>query len=577
MMRRISSWMLALVLLLTVIPTGAGGIRVFAAAPKLIAFTFDDGPSIYTAGLLDGLKERGASATFFMTGVNGSSGIVNQSQVLERMVNEGHQLANHTYSHIVPFNAQSAATISSQVSRVEELLFQSMGGSYTDMVRTPGGAVGGSVKSAVAAPIITWNVDTLDWKYRDAATVCGNILSTARDGAIVLLHDLYSTSVQGALRAMDTLKAQGYEFVTVAELLRRRGITPESGKVYSGAPDRGINLPPYSAPSVSSSPGTAGVQVFFTSPDGLPLYYTTDGTLPNLGSSRYTGPITITADTTFTVAGIDQYGTRTRPVTQKVAGMPRAAAPRIFYENGLLTLSASSQGTRIFYTTDGSQPSAASTLYTGSFAPAVTTKCVAAGDGFLDSPVVTCTLTPGGSLFTDVGAEQWYYDGVGQAVDQGWMAGTGSYTFAPNAPMTRGMLAVVLYSLEGRPVPAGGAAFSDVPEGAWYGKAVQWASQTGVAAGRGDGTFGPQNAVTRQELAQMLYNYAGYKDGDLTAQGDLSAFPDGDAVAGWAETAMVWASGSGLINGHKDTGLLDPGGAATRAQTAAILKKLAEL
>ena len=569
--------MLALVLLLTVIPTGAGGIRVFAAAPKLIAFTFDDGPSIYTAGLLDGLKERGASATFFMTGVNGSSGIVNQSQVLERMVNEGHQLANHTYSHIVPFNAQSAATISSQVSRVEELLFQSMGGSYTDMVRTPGGAVGGSVKSAVAAPIITWNVDTLDWKYRDAATVCGNILSTARDGAIVLLHDLYSTSVQGALRAMDTLKAQGYEFVTVAELLRRRGITPESGKVYSGAPDRGINLPPYSAPSVSASPGTAGVQVSFTSPDGLPLYYTTDGTLPNLGSSRYTGPITITEDTTFTVAGIDQYGTRTRPVTQKVAGMPRAAAPRIFYENGLLTLSAASQGTRIFYTTDGSQPSAASTLYTGSFAPAVTTKCVAAGDGFLDSPVVTCTLTPGGSLFTDVGAEQWYYDSVGQAVDQGWMAGTGSYTFAPNAPMTRGMLAVVLYSLEGRPVPAGGAAFSDVPEGAWYGKAVQWASQTGVAAGRGDGTFGPQNAVTRQELAQMLYNYAGYKDGDLTAQGDLSAFPDGDAVAGWAETAMVWASGSGLINGHKDTGLLDPGGAATRAQTAAILKKLAEL
>lgn len=91
MMRRISSWMLALVLLLTVIPTGAGGICVFAAAPKLIAFTFDDGPSIYTAGLLDGLKERGASATFFMTGVNGSSGIVNQSQVLDRMVNEGHQ------------------------------------------------------------------------------------------------------------------------------------------------------------------------------------------------------------------------------------------------------------------------------------------------------------------------------------------------------------------------------------------------------------------------------------------------------------------------------------------------------
>ena len=114
---------LALAMLLGCVPAGAAGAAAAAGSTKLIAFTFDDGPSPYTAGLLDGLRARGASATFFMTGVNGSSGIVNQGAVLTRMRDEGHQLANHTYSHIVPFNTQSAATISSQVGQVEQLLF----------------------------------------------------------------------------------------------------------------------------------------------------------------------------------------------------------------------------------------------------------------------------------------------------------------------------------------------------------------------------------------------------------------------------------------------------------------------
>ena len=217
MKRKCYALVLALALLFSTVSTGFFGMEGAAAEPKLLAFTFDDGPSYNTPALLDGLKERGAAVTFFMTGVNGSSGIANQESLLDRMRDEGHQLANHTYSHIMPFDTQSAATISSQVGRVEELLFQHMGGSYTDMVRTPGGATGGLVKSTVPAPIITWSVDTLDWKYHNANTVYNNILSDAYDGAIVLLHDLYSTSVQGVLRAMDTLKSQGYEFVTVSE------------------------------------------------------------------------------------------------------------------------------------------------------------------------------------------------------------------------------------------------------------------------------------------------------------------------------------------------------------------------
>lgn len=183
MKRKCYALVLALALLFTTVSTGFFGMEGAAAEPKLLAFTFDDGPSYNTPALLDGLKERGAAVTFFMTGVNGSSGIANQESLLDRMRDEGHQLANHTYSHIMPFDTQSAATISSQVGRVEELLFQHMGGSYTDMVRTPGGATGGLVKSTVPAPIITWSVDTLDWKYHNANTVYNNILSDAYDGA----------------------------------------------------------------------------------------------------------------------------------------------------------------------------------------------------------------------------------------------------------------------------------------------------------------------------------------------------------------------------------------------------------
>lgn len=577
--KRIYAFVLALALLLTAVPAGAAGGEAVAATTgsRLIAFIFDDGPSPYTAGLLDGLKARGAHATFFMTGVNGGSGIVNQSAVLTRMRDEGHQLANHTYSHIVPFNTQSASTISSQVSRVEQLLFQYMGGSYTDMVRTPGGALGTTVQNNVPAPIINWSVDTLDWKYRNADTVYNNIISGARDGAIVLLHDLYPTSIQGALRAIDTLQAQGYEFVTVAELLRRRGITPVNGRSYTSAPPAGVNLPAYSAPVISSSTGTSGVQVTFSSANaGVPLYYTTNGTLPHLGSTRYTGPITITQDTTFTVAGIDQYGTRTPVTVQTVAGMPRAAAPAVSYENGLLTLTTSTPGAQIYYTTDGSQPTAAGTRYTGGFVPATTTKCIAARDGYLDSPVVTCTLTAYGRLFTDVAADAWYYAAVGEAVERGLMNGTDAYAFSPDAAMSRAMMATVLYSMAGRPAVSGSAPFSDVSDSAWYADAVQWAGGAGIVNGMGNGTFAPDAAVTREQMAVFLYRYAQAPGQDVTVDGDpLAGFADADTVSAYAVDAMRWAVGAGLITGT-DSLTLSPRSGATRAQTAAILTRFAE-
>ena len=173
--------------------------------------------------------------------------------------------------------------------------------------------------------------------------------------------------------------------------------------------------------------------------------------------------------------------------------------------------------------------------------------------------------------FTDLGENQWYEAAVRYAYTHDIMEGMSATKFSPNISLTRAQAVQVLYNLEGQPTVSGNAAFPDLVE-EWYKPAIAWAEQTGVVDGYEDGTFRPENAVTRQEFAQMMYNYAKYKGCDLTAEGDLSQFPDGDSVQPWAETAMSWANGNALINGHDD-GTLKPGGTTTRAQAASILMR----
>ena len=177
--------------------------------------------------------------------------------------------------------------------------------------------------------------------------------------------------------------------------------------------------------------------------------------------------------------------------------------------------------------------------------------------------------------FTDVTSGAWYEQAVRYAYLNGIMAGTSGTAFQPNGTLSRAMAVQILYNLEGQPDISEenlGYPYSDVDAQAWYGNAVYWARITGVATGYGDGTFHPTDSITRQEFAQVLYNYAQYKGYDLTVQGDLSQFPDSGKIAGWAKTAMSWANGNGLINGH-DNGLIDPTGTATRAQAASILTR----
>ena len=171
--------------------------------------------------------------------------------------------------------------------------------------------------------------------------------------------------------------------------------------------------------------------------------------------------------------------------------------------------------------------------------------------------------------FTDVADGDWFQAAVEYVYRQGIMTGTSATTFEPNTTLSRAMVAQILYNLEGQPTVTGESTFTD-SNTHWAAKAIAWAQKTGVVSGYGNNTFRPNQAVTREELAQMLYNYAEYKQYDLTASGDLIAFPDGNNVQGWAKTAMSWANGNQLINGFEDD-TLRPGGDSTRAQAASIL------
>ena len=184
---------------------------------------------------------------------------------------------------------------------------------------------------------------------------------------------------------------------------------------------------------------------------------------------------------------------------------------------------------------------------------------------------VEASFAPAPLPFEDVAPGAWYEEAVRHAYFHNIMEGTSDTTFVPNKSLTRAEAVQVLYNLEGQPTVSESATFPDLVY-EWYKPAIAWAEQTGVVDGYEDGTFRPDEPVNRMEFAQMLYNYAQYKGYDLTATGDLSAFPDGNQVQEWALPAMTWANGNELINGHDD-GTLEPGGTTTRAQAASILMR----
>ena len=221
-----------LTLLLTLLPgrdaaRPAAGPAELPAESRFVALTFDDGPRRdTTARLLDGLRERGASATFFLVGER----LAGNEDLVLRMQAEGHQVGTHTWSHIRLDGTAPAAQlrdIQAAQNAVCKLL-------DTDScwLRPPYGLIDPAVRTGVTVPMVHWSVDPRDWESRDTAMVVRSVLKDVQPGDIILLHDIYPSSVEAALQIVDALEAEGYWFVTVEELLELNGIQPKAGAMY---------------------------------------------------------------------------------------------------------------------------------------------------------------------------------------------------------------------------------------------------------------------------------------------------------------------------------------------------------
>lgn len=177
--------------------------------------------------------------------------------------------------------------------------------------------------------------------------------------------------------------------------------------------------------------------------------------------------------------------------------------------------------------------------------------------------------------FTDVAEGTWYYDAVAYAYANGLMSGTSSTTFAPDVTTSRGMIAAILWRMADSPVVNYLMDYDDVAEGSWYAEAIRWATSAGVVGGYGNGTFGPNDPITREQMAVMLYRYAQHMGYDVTARADLTGYIDADQISGYAAEALAWANVEGIVNGTSDT-TLAPKGSATRAQAAVMLMRFCQ-
>lgn len=180
-----------------------------------------------------------------------------------------------------------------------------------------------------------------------------------------------------------------------------------------------------------------------------------------------------------------------------------------------------------------------------------------------------------GLPFGDVKTADWFYNDVKYVYEKGMMAGTAADVFAPNATTTRAMIVTILYRLEGSPAVTGTSAFVDVPAGQWYTDAVNWAAANQIVKGTSATTFAPNDSITREQMAAILYRYAQYKGYDVTKKADLSGYSDNSQVSAYAKDALAWANAAKLINGVTNT-TLAPQGNATRAQVSAILHRFCD-
>ncbi len=375
----------------------------------------------------------------------------------------------------------------------------------------------------------------------------------------------------------------------------------EDGNEYK--PDDSGNYNPYVAtPVIDPNGGTfTGSQsvTITTTTDGATIYYTTDGSAPSAANgTAYTGAITISDSTTIkaiAVKGEVVSGVAETTFTKRTY-YPPIIVPT-YYDiivnpsaNGDVDASRKSatSGTTITLTVDPDNGYKLNTLtVTDTYGNAVIVTAKANGTYTFRMPsrdvYVTATFTKEADTpvippvhicpskeFSDVDTNQWYHEAIDFVLANGYMNGMGNGQFQPGTALNRAMIVQVLYNMENRPDYNKVSSFEDVKSGDWYYDAINWAAENKIVNGYSDTAFGPNDPITREQMAAILYRYADYKDIDVTARGSLSIFTDGNKTSSWALDEVRWAVKVGLISG-KGNGVLDPTGTANRAEVAQIL------
>lgn len=536
---------------------------------KLIALTFDDGPSGYTQQLLDGLKERGAKVTFFLPGQCAEA----YPETVRREYREGHQIAQHTYSH-AQLSAKTDEQIKWELNKTDGILNGILGKEFKYALRPPYGDNNARVLAAINRPAFNWSIDPVDWRDRDSDTVCNRIVNNAFDGAIILVHDIHRTTIPGALRAIDRLQAQGYEFVTIKELFRRRGVKTNDGCLYVSCKPNGTDLGPVVEPTLVEKTVYGGKQITLTAQDDAEIYYSTDGSEPAENGIRYTAPfVAAPGQTVKYCAAYDLNGSRSDTVSRKIEGEP-AKEPTLKAEDGMFVFENPNTDTDVFYTTDGSVPTAQSMKYTAPFASynGQISYCVM-GMGIGTAPK-SYFVSENGNLFLDVQPKDWFFPEIDFAAANGLLNGTAPHVYEPNSGLTRAMFVTMLYRMyDGKNFTEEicELAFSDVKQDSWYKDSVYWAAHNGIVNGYEDGTFRPEAKITREEMCAILDRVL-VAIGKEIEKAELS-FADTAQIGAWAQDSVARLVKTEIIRGQGNN-LFAPKSTATRAEAAAVLHRL---
>ena len=203
--------------------------RKIDKSKKMIALTFDDGPNYNTSKIIDVLNKYDIKATFFVLG----SRAINNKDILKKMVDSGMEIGNHTYNHLL-LTKYDEDKIRSEIEDTSDVIYSATN-KRPNLLRPSYGSVNNKIKKVANMPIIIWDIDTLDWKYHNSKRITSRVVNKVRDGDIILMHDIYSASLNALSNIIPILQDNGYEFVTIDELFYYKGISLENGKVYGYA------------------------------------------------------------------------------------------------------------------------------------------------------------------------------------------------------------------------------------------------------------------------------------------------------------------------------------------------------